>query len=131
VPEAQDAQPEDVTYYATDCEALLDYAFSAYLGRNDACSLIIEERLLHRLSIPEKIGLLKDLLERHEMTWAPYDALSQELTKLFGYRNNISHSSPFRGDRFHRVLRRRGTNDMFDTTRDEVVEFVDRGMPPA
>jgi hypothetical protein len=126
--QTSDRVPEDVIVYAVDCEAALDYAFALYLGRNEDCSILIEEWLLKRFSFGEKLGLLKRIIELEHLDWAPYENLVPELQKLFDFRNAVAHSAPDHGDRFRRRRRRGTRNEVFEITADELAEQMHRGM---
>jgi hypothetical protein len=127
--------PEDVLLYAALCEALLDYTISLILGGDDESRRFIEEHFVSRTARDRKVRMLSLLFTQRRPDVAgeaPYQQLFRrnggDLTRLFKVRDTIAHSQPDHGDRFHRLLRRRGRNESVTFTPECVLEEIALGM---
>ena len=50
-----------------------------------------------------------------------------ELALLFKFRNIIAHSKPDHGDRYRRLRRREGKNELVEVTAEQVTREIQRG----
>jgi hypothetical protein len=120
--------PDGVLGGDADCEAQLDYVLALYLGRDDFCSILIEDVLLDRLSHDKKRNLLGKMLRRHALTEPPYKTLVEDLRKLRDFRNELAHTVGRENDPWQRIRRRAGQNFVSTITEPEVVEQLERAM---
>jgi len=114
--------PEGVLAGDADRELELDYVLALYLGRDDFCSILIEDVLLERLSHDKKLDLLRKLLRRHAVGQPPYDQLAAELNQLRRFRNELVHTVAHEGDPWQRIRRPAGQNLLTTVSEDQVVE---------
>lgn len=121
--------PEGVLAADADCELELDYMLATYPGRDGFCSVLIEDVLLGpQLGHDKKLDLLRKILRRHQLTFAPLDTLAAELVALRRFRNELTHTVAYQGDPLQRVKRRHGQNELITITPEEIVEHLTRGM---
>jgi hypothetical protein len=109
--------PEGVLAADADCELELDYVLATYLGRDEFCSVLVEDVLLGpQLGHDKKLDLLRKILRRHELTFPPLNTLAADLAVLRRFRNELTHTVAYRGNPLQRVKRRRGQNELITVT---------------
>jgi hypothetical protein len=121
--------PEGVLAADADCEIELDYVLATYLGRDEFCSVLVENVLLGpQLGHDKKLDLLRKILRRHELTFLPLNTLAADLAVLRRFRNELTHTVAYRGNPLQRVKRRRGQNELITVTPELIAEHLERGM---
>jgi hypothetical protein len=124
--------PEDLLGYPAECEAMLDYLGALMTGADDAERFAIERaRGGARTKRDKKIKLLMREFRARRPDVAggePYVSLPANLKQLFDYRDLIAHSAPDHGDRYRRLRRVRGSNEVVIVTQEQVDREWQRGI---
>jgi hypothetical protein len=123
--------PEDLLAFPAECEAMLDYLVSFMTGESDEERLGIERERIADGKRDRKIKMLMREFRnrRPEVAGAePYIGLPAKLRLLFNYRDVIAHSYPDHGDRYRRLRRVHGRNEIELVTREKIDEEWQRGI---
>ena len=128
---AEERIPEDLLALPAECEAMLDYLVSMMAGADDEERLAIERERIASAKRDRKINMLmrEFRARRPEVATAePYVSLPTKLRLLFNYRDVIAHSYPDHGDRYRRLRRVRGHNEIVLVTHQKIAEEWQRGI---
>jgi hypothetical protein len=123
--------PEDLLALPAECEAILNYLVSLMAGVHDEERLAIEREQIARAARDRKIKMLMRHFRdsRPDIAGAePYVGLPAKLRQLFQYRDVIAHSYPDHGDRYRRLRRVGGRNEVVAVTQQKITEEWQRGI---
>jgi hypothetical protein len=85
---------EDIFKWSALCEAMLDACIVERIPRDDVSSALLSRRILHRLSVSERIGVLQEIIDKDVFT--DYTALPANLQRVIDFRNVVAPSIPGR-----------------------------------
>ena len=123
--------PEDLLAFPAECEAMLDYLVSLMRGEDDEERLAIEREHVSSAKRDRKIKMLMREFRARRPDVAgtePYVTLPAKLRQLFKYRDIIAHSYPDHGDRYRRLRRAGGRNEVVLVTQEKIAEEWQRGI---
>lgn len=123
--------PEDLLALPAECEAMLDYLVSLMSRADDDERLAFERDLMATAKRDRKIKeLMREFRARRpDVAHAePYVRLPAKLRLLFKYRDVIAHSYPDHGDRWRRLRRVGGANEVVVVTPERVEAEWQRGI---
>jgi hypothetical protein len=123
--------PEDLLALPAECEAMLDYLVSLMTGADDEQRLAIERENMATARRDRKIKMLMREFRARQPEVAgaePYVSLPTKLRLLFKYRDVIAHSYPDHGDRYRRLRRIHGRNEVVLVTDQKIAEEWQRGI---
>jgi hypothetical protein len=110
---------------------MLDYLVSLMTGADDEERLIIERENIAIAKRDRKIKMLMREFRARQPEIAKtesYISLPAKLRLLFNYRDVIAHSYPDHGDRYRRLRRVRGHNEIVLVTQQKIAEEWQRGI---
>lgn len=123
--------PEDLLALPAECEAMLDYLVSLMTGADDEARLAIERDRIASAPRDRKTKMLmREFRDRRPDVAGTesYVALPAKLRQLFKYRDVIAHSYPDHGDRYRRLRRVDGRNEVVLVTQQKIAEELQRGI---